>query len=78
MMPGQKIGSLKDNISQSEINLKKITSGKRLNSVLSTQIDGAKPHSKEEEGLPVFNDKHYSNDLRQLLDCPDLKQSFKV
>jgi hypothetical protein len=66
------MGSLRDNISQSEMNLKKITSGKRLNSVLTTQIDGAKPQSKEEEGLPVFNDLNYSNDLRQLLECPDL------
>lgn len=62
LIPGQSLGSLKSNINQSELNLKLINSGKRMNNVMTTQIDGSKT-KKDEDGLPVFRDRHYSSDL---------------
>lgn len=62
LIPGQSLGNLKQNIVQSEMNLKKINSGKRMSIVLMTQTDLSKSKN-EDEGLPVFRNRHYSSDL---------------
>ena len=62
------------------MNVKQIATGKRVMGVFEAEHkrltdDGDQSHP---EGLQVFQNPVYANDLRQLLDCSDLNNSFNA
>lgn len=60
---------LKQNVKDSAVNIVKVNSGKPFADVLS--------HSDSTQ-LPVLNEPEFRENLRQLLQCQDLKQSFDI
>ena len=79
------VDTLRSKIVTSTMNLKQIQTGKRVIAVFATeqskltdQSIKRSPTQQVNEGLKVFENQAYARDLRSLLNCEDLDNSFNV